>query len=380
MRFIHTSDWHLGRLFHGAHLTDDQAHVLSQFVDLVKESRPEAILIAGDIYDRAVPPPEAVNLLDEVLSQIVGDLRIPTVIIAGNHDSPERLNFGSRLLTKQGLHVHGRLSPSFQPIVLEDGFGKVNVYPIAYAEPPVVREQLEDASIDSHNKANRAIVDSILKNQKAQARKILVTHAFVAGGQESESERPLSLGGSGLVDVASFAGFDYVALGHLHRPQKIGSESICYSGSLMKYSFSEADHKKSINIVEMDGEGKTRIEKVSLSPRRDVRILDGYLADILSQAENDAAKSDYLMVTLRDTGAIFDAIGKLRQVYPNVMHIERPLLNSDGRLANDNLDHRKVNEADLFANFYQQVTEENLTDEQWQAFRGAVSNLSGRAL
>lgn len=379
MRFIHTSDWHLGRLFHGAHLTDDQAHVLDQFVDLVKDARPDAILIAGDIYDRAVPPPEAVNLLDEVLAKIVGDLRVPTVIIAGNHDSPERLNFGSRLLTKQGLYVHGRFGQSFDPIVLQDGFGNVNIYPIAYAEPPVVRERLSDETIDNHNKANQAIINSILKVHPAQTRKILVTHAFVAGGQESESERPLSLGGSGLVDVGSFAGFDYVALGHLHRPQNVGSESVCYSGSLMKYSFSEAAHKKSINIVQMDAQGKTQVEPVSLSPRRDVRIVDGYLSEILEQADKDAGKNDYLMVTLRDTGAIFDAIGKLRQVYPNVMHIERPLLSADGKLANNNLDHRKVSEADLFGNFYQQVTEENLTDDQWLAFRSAVMNLTGRA-
>ncbi len=374
MRFIHTSDWHLGRIFHGVHLTDDQEHVLRQFVDLVADTKPDAVLIAGDIYDRAVPPPEAVALLDDVLSSITMKLKIPVVMIAGNHDSPERLGFGSRVMAEKGLHVFGPLSHGIEPVQLEDKSGTVNLYCLPYAEPPVVR-QVFDQEVGDHNGIFKLLLDETKKKHPSGRRSILMTHAFVAGGEESESERPLSVGGSGMVDASLFSDFNYVALGHLHRPQKAGFEHVQYSGSLMKYSFSEADHKKVINIVEMDGKGEVKLEKVSLLPRRDVRRLEGHLSEIIAAASTDNGKNDYLMITLKDKQAILDAMGKLREVYPNVLHIERPMLTIDGKMAGNQSDHRKVDDAQLFASFFSQVTNDNLSEDEKRAYEKVVQEM-----
>lgn len=374
MRLIHTSDWHLGRIFHGVHLTDDQEHVLRQFVDLVADTKPDAVLIAGDIYDRAVPPPEAVALLDDVLSSITLKLKVPVVMIAGNHDSPERLGFGSRVMAERGLHVFGPLSHGIEPVQLEDKYGALNLYCLPYAEPPVVR-QVFDKEVNDHNGIFKLLVDETKRKHPSGRRSILMTHAFVAGGVESESERPLSVGGSGMVDASLFSEFNYVALGHLHRPQKAGFEHVQYSGSLMKYSFSEAEHKKVINIVEMDGKGEVKLEKVSLLPRRDVRVIEGELSDIIACAKSDNGKNDYLMVSLKDKQAILDAMGKLREVYPNVLHIERPMLNIDGKLAGNQADHRKIDDAQLFASFFSQVTSEDLSEDEKNAYKTVVQEM-----
>src|SRR3954469_1223090 len=239
MRFIHTADWHLGRLFHGVHLTNDQHHALMQLVDLVKQERPDAVLVAGDIYDRAIPPPEAVELLDEVLCKLVIDLKIPVVLIAGNHDSPQRLNFGSRLLANRRLYVPENLPRKCESVVFGDARGPVHVYALPYSEPMIVRQCLDCEDVVDHDSAMRALVAQIKAVHSNGDRKILMAHAFVAGGSECESERPLSVGGAGTVDAANFGGFNYVALGHLHCPQRIGGGEVRYSGSLLKYSFDE---------------------------------------------------------------------------------------------------------------------------------------------
>src|SRR4051794_40817170 len=210
MRFIHTADWHLGRLFHGVHLTNDQHHALMQLVELVKQERPDAVLVAGDIYDRAIPPPEAVELLDEVLCRLVIDLKIPVVLIAGNHDSPQRLNFGSRLLANRRLYVTGNLPAKCESVVFADEHGPVHVYAVPYCEPMLVRQCLECEDVVDHDSAMRALVARIGTTHPSGERKILMAHAFVAGGAECESERPLSVGGAGTVDAASLGGFDYV--------------------------------------------------------------------------------------------------------------------------------------------------------------------------
>ncbi|MBI3948903.1 MAG: exonuclease SbcCD subunit D [Acidobacteria bacterium] len=378
MRFIHTADWHLGRLFHGRHLTDDQAHVLNQLVDLVNDAKADALLIAGDIYDRAVPPPEAVTLLDDILSRVAKGLNVPVILIAGNHDSPHRLAFGSRLLATEGLHIFGSLAPEIMPVVLHDGAGPVYIYSLPYAEPSVVRECLACDTIQDHNTAMRALLARVREIHPPGQRSILVTHAFVAGGQESESERPLSVGGASTVDPACFQGFHYVALGHLHRPQTASSDSIRYSGSLLKYSFSEANHVKSVHLVEMDAQGNCQVERLSLTPRRDLRCLEGYLADLLQGPEAGESRDDYIMVTLLDTGAILDAIGKLREVYPNVLHIERPFLMTGGQVRGLRTDHRTMDDAQLFSQFFSQVTGEDLTKEQAAAFASIVNAMRRR--
>jgi DNA repair protein SbcD/Mre11 len=378
MRFIHTADWHLGRLFHGVHLTEDQAHILDQFVAFVKDGRPDVLFIAGDIYDRAVPPPEAVALLDDVLSRLVLDLKVPVVLIAGNHDSPHRLGFGSRLLAGQRLHIFGSFADELTPIVIEDKAGPVYIYATPYAEPPVIREYLGCDTVQDHNAAMLALIGRMRQVHPEGRRSVLVAHAFVGGGLECESERPLSVGGASAVDCTCFDGFDYVALGHLHCPQTARKDSIQYAGSLLKYSFSEATHTKSVSLVEMDAKAYCRVEKISLTPRRDVRCLEGHLADILKGPTSGENPRDYLMVTLLDTGAILDAMGKLREVYPNVLHLDRPSLMTGGDMHGSRADHRTMNDTELFASFFPQVTGEHLTEKQRWAYASVVNDMHQR--
>ncbi|SFL42555.1 exonuclease SbcCD subunit D [Pelosinus propionicus] len=364
MRFLHTSDWHLGRLFHGIHLTNDQAHVLDQFLALVRESKPDGIIIAGDIYDRAVPPIEAVELLNQVISQILVDYKVPTIMIAGNHDSAERLGFGSRLLSAQGLYVAGALTREIDPIILYDEHGPVYFAPLTYGEPAYVRERLSCPDVSNHEQAIEAMVQHVIRKIPNQARSVAIAHAFIAGSLESESERPLSIGGSSMVNGAVFRPFSYTALGHLHNSQQAGDPSIRYSGSLLKYSFAEASQQKGIHLIEMDKAGGIAVERISLSPRRDVRCIKGYFKDILDHSIDQGNQQDYVSVTLLDEMPILDAMGKLREKYPNVLQIESPRFAKKGVLSGLPRDHRKLSEKELFDAFYHQMTGENMTQEE----------------
>jgi exonuclease SbcD len=364
VRFLHTSDWHLGRLFHGIHLTNDQAYVLAQLIDLVRESKPDGIIIAGDIYDRAVPPVEAVELLNEIISQILLDYKVPIVMIAGNHDSGERLGFGSRLLAGQGLHVVGKLTKEIEPIPLYDEHGPVYFAPLTYGEPALVREGLSRPEITNHEQAMQAMVQNVAKKIPSKARSVAIAHAFIAGSMESESERPLSIGGSSMVSAAVFQDFSYTALGHLHNSQQAGSPVIRYSGSLLKYSFAEASQRKGINLIQMDKEGRIEIERISLTPRRDVRCIEGYFKEILERPIDENNRQDYISVTLLDEMPILDAMGKLREIFPNVLQIESPRFSKKGVLSGLPKDHRKLSEKELFTAFYYQMTGESMSQEQ----------------
>ena len=355
MRFLHSADWHLGRVYHGVSLLEDQAHVLQQFVRVAADTRPDAILLAGDLYDRSVPPAEAVRLLDLVLSELILELKIPVVMIAGNHDGPDRLAFGSGLLQRAGLTVRGPVEMEAAPLVLRDAHGEVAVYALPYAEPALVRSASGDDTIADHHAALAAQTAAVRAAHVPGRRSVVVAHAFVQGGAESESERPLSVGGTGAVGAEVFAGFDYVALGHLHRPQAMAGGRIQYAGSLLKYSFAEADHAKSVNLVELDAEGRCSVERIALVPRRDLRILDGELAALVAAAATDPARDDYVLARLTDHGALLDAMGKLRSAYPNALAIERPTLIGDGPgRATD--DHRRTRIQDLFASFHLEAT------------------------
>ena len=403
MRFLHSADWHLGRVYHGVSLLEDQAHVLQQFVRIAADTRPDAILLAGDIYDRSVPPAEAVRLLDLMLTELVQGLRIPVVMIAGNHDGPDRLAFGSGLLQRAGLVVRGPVEMDATPLVLRDAHGEVEIHALPYAEPALVRSASGDDTIADHHAALAAQTAAVRAAQVPGRRTVVVAHAFVQGGAESESERPLSVGGTGAVGVEVFDGFDYVALGHLHRPQAIGTKrggesaagagrgdavEVCrsadavdvadaanaanatnatnaaapcrsariqYSGSLLKYSFAEADHGKSVNLVELDAEGNCTVERIPLVPRRDLRILEGELAALVAAAASDPARDDYVLARLTDHGALLDAMGKLRAAYPNALAIERPTLTGDGP-GRATADHRRTRIQDLFASFHLETT------------------------
>jgi len=375
MRLLHTADWHLGRIFHGVQLIDDQAYVLEQFIALVRDVRADAVLIAGDVYDRAVPPVEAVKLLDETLTRLLLDCRVPVIMIAGNHDSAERLSFGASLLARQGLHVISRIEKSQAPVILHDPHGPVYFCPLPYAEPPLVREIMSVAEPLNHDGAVRLLTGRLLAKLPPGARAVALAHAFIAGGEASDSERPLSVGGSDAVNGAWFEKFHYTALGHLHSPQSAGGDRIRYAGSLLKYSFAEAAGHKSVSLVEMDAAGAVQVEEIALPPRHELRCLTGYLSDLVAGAGADSNRNDYLLVTLNDTGALFDAVGQLRLVYPNVLHIERPCLTTGAELHGPGGDHRRIGEADLFASFFAQVTGEPMDEDLKQTFAAVMAEL-----
>lgn len=262
--------------------------------------------------------------------------------------------------------------------MLNDAYGPVYFCPLPYCEPSVVREILLDPEAIDHERAMKSMVNGLIKSIPPGIRKVAIAHAFVTGGEGCESERPLSVGGTGAVPSLCFQPFNYAALGHLHRPQHTGSEHIRYAGSLLKYSFSEAGHSKSVTVAEIDGAGEVSLEEIFLPPRRDVRRLEGYLNEILTGPVNGENRHDYLAVTLKDTGAILDAIGKLREVYPNILHIERPHLGQGGELRRPGGDHRRLSEMDLFSSFFEQVTGSPLTGDQADSFAKTVEILYRR--
>lgn len=353
MRILHTADWHLGRQLYDRRLIEDQAHALGTIIEICQQERPEAVVVAGDVFDRSVPPHEAVTLLDWALSEIALGLGIPTLLIAGNHDSPERLGFGSKLLTAGNVHVRGPLHPDHAPIVLSDAHGPVAFHLVPYVEPPVAREVLRDASLATHQDVMTRIVADVWQHHPCGARSVLVGHAFVDGGIDGESERPLSIGGADRVLKNTFDGFDYVALGHLHRPQPL------YSGSLLKYAFDEAGCAKSVTMVEMDACGRCATERLPLPALRDLRALEGTIAEIIASAGADPRRDDYVMARLTDAAPVIDAMARLREVYPNALHVERPGLRT-ATTASAGRHHAKRSPVALFESFYAAVMQEEI--------------------
>ncbi|MBT2658279.1 exonuclease SbcCD subunit D [Bacillus sp. ISL-18] len=363
MKFIHTADWHLGKLVHGVYMTENQRAALEQFVSIVEEEKPDAVVIAGDLYDRSVPPTDAVELLDEILFKINVELKTPVVAIAGNHDSAERLSFGSSWYKHSQFYLTGKLSTNFKPFQING----VNFYLVPYAEPGVVRQLLDNDSIHSHQEAMKALIGKIEETLNPNEPNVLVGHAFVLGGQTSDSERILSVGGSGCVGAELFAPFSYTALGHLHSPDAINHENVKYSGSLLKYSFSESKQRKSISIIEMDEKGDFTHRYRSLTPKHDMREIEGHIEELLDpNFYANERVDDYLKITLLDQGALLDPINKLRQVYPNVLHLEKKIELTDSKKKQSYmaLKSEKKSELELFEQFYTDMTTSEFTTKK----------------
>lgn len=374
MKFIHTSDWHIGRQFHNVSLLDDQRHVLEQLLTYVVDEQVDAVLIAGDIYDRSVPPATAVALLDEILHRLCEELHVPVILIPGNHDSAERLAFAARQLKRAGLHILADLHTVAEPVVLSGAYGDVAFYGIPYHDPEQVRHAF-DAPVRNHDEAHGFLVDKIHQVRDASVPSVLISHCFIDGAAESESERPLSIGGADRVGFEPLIDFTYVALGHLHQPQHRGAEHIRYAGSLMKYSFSEENQKKAVTLVEIDGLGISHTRQLPLQPRHDMRILEGELNTLLEAGKTDPHADDYLLVRLTDTHAILDAMGKLRDVYPNVLHLEKPGMLGRSEAQTLNREALKRSERDMFADFFEQVTGQVMNDAQNNEVTGIIEQL-----
>ncbi|SET68515.1 Exodeoxyribonuclease I subunit D [Oceanobacillus limi] len=358
MKLFHTADWHLGKLVQGVYMTEDQKFVLDQFLQAIETEKPDAVIIAGDLYDRAVPPIEAVHLLDEILETIVLKLETPVLAVAGNHDSPSRLNFGSKIMKEKGFHVIGNLSKDVDPVILNDEFGDVHFHLIPYCDPSVVRTVFEDEEIRSHNDAMRKIVETIKHSMEPNSRHVFIGHAFVTpfGEEEentSDSERPLSIGGAEYVDAHHFSPFNYTALGHLHQAHKVLQDNIQYSGSLLKYSISEEHHKKGFYVVDMDGEGNVALEKRLFKPKRDIRTVEATLEELLTHPVNE----DYVFVRLADEAPVLSPMEKVRSVYPNAMHVERKKYGISPNIEDESesVNRSKMSDLELFKAFYKEV-------------------------
>ncbi len=374
MKFIHTSDWHIGRQFHNVSLLEDQAYVLQQIIQYITEHRADALVISGDIYDRTVPPASAIKLLNDAFSHICQDLKVPIILIPGNHDSDVRLGFGSGLMKNSGLHIISQLEHITVPFTFSANNVKVDFYGIPYCEPLQVKNVF-DAEVSTYDDAHSYLVNTIKQNMKQDHVNVLISHCFIDGAQESESERPLQIGGADRVSFQPCVDFDYVALGHLHSPQYKGAEHIRYSGSIMKYSFSEQHQKKGVTLVEVNDEGALSHQHLPLSPIRDMRVIEGEMSEILALGKVDPKCQDYVLIRLLDKHAILDPMGKLREVYPNVLHLERPKL-TNHLDATKKQDALRRSEFEMFKDFYAQVQGEEMSKKQQVIVSQLIDELS----
>lgn len=355
MRILHTSDWHLGRLFHQVSLLDDQVALLDQVVDIARDRAVDAVVIAGDVFDRSVPPAAAVSVLDHVLNRLAAEPAIPVILVPGNHDSAERLGFGAGVMAGAGIHIRHRFDGD--PVRLADAHGEVLFHCLPYADPASVADAL-GVPCASHDEAMAALLARI--DPAPGARHVLVAHCFVHGGEVRDSERPLSVGGAQTVSLSNFAPFHYTALGHLHNRQSFADGRVRYSGSLMKYSFSESEDQKSVLLVDLDGDGAVDVEAVPLAPTRDVRVIEGAFDTLLAEAPL-RGRDDYLLARLTDTRAILDVMATLRRVYPNLLHVERPAMVAEGRGVLP-VERLHTGEMPLVEDFWRQVTGHPLDD------------------
>ena len=378
MRFLHTADWHLGRIFYGQYLTDDQAHVLeNQFFSILKDENIDGILLAGDVFDRAVPPIEAIELWDSIITRLAMDYKVPLFVVSGNHDGAERLEVGRSMLSQSGIHIWGSPHHALQPFEFEGTDGKVAICPMPFSEPRRIGDALGlgfatsslETSLNLHNYDQMYQAwSNHLRNQVPKGmRSIAISHAFVMGGDVGGSERTLSIGGSEQVSPQVFKDFHYTVLGHLHGPQRMGADYIRYSGSPLKYSFDEHTQKKSFTIIDMDAKGNVDISTIPVEAKRDVVILEGYFEDLLNNKELQAKhKDNYVQARLLDTMPIMDGMAKLRQVYHRCMTIDLV-----GRMATPMADmdeavFKELNERELFNQFAETVWKEPLTEREQQ--------------
>ena len=320
MKFFHLSDLHLGKRVNELSMLDDQRFILGQIVRLADEERPDAVVIAGDVYDKAAPPAEAVQLFDDFLCSLAGR-GIEVLITAGNHDSAERLAFGGRLMAPSGVHISPVYAGRVTPVSLEDAFGRVDFFLLPFIRPADVRRFYgQEEEIESYTQALACAIRHMDRDESV--RSVLVAHQFVAGAAACESEEP-SVGGVDSVDAALFDAFDYVALGHLHSPQKVGRETLRYCGTPLKYSFSEAGQCKSATFVELGAKGEVHITTAPLTPRHELRGLRGSYTELTDRrCYEGTAVDDYLYITLTDEQDVPDALARLRVIYPNLMQLD----------------------------------------------------------
>lgn len=374
MKFVHLSDMHFGKRVNEFSMIDEQKYIIEEILKIVDSEKPDAVLIAGDVYDKSVPSAEAVSLFDDFLFRL-SKRKLAVFVISGNHDSAERIAFGSRLMNMSGIYMSPVYNGNVEPVSLEDEYGRVNFYMLPFIKPQNVRSIFPDEDITSYNDAVRTAVEKL--NINKEERNVIITHQFVTGAATCDSEEK-SVGGTDNIDAAVFEEFDYTALGHIHGPQNIGTERIRYCGSPLKYSFSEAGHHKSVTIAELHEIGQLSIRTAELIPLHDMRELKGTYAELtLKDNYFGTAVDDYLHITLTDEEDIPDAMSKLRIIYPNLMKIDY-----------DNTRTRTVNKisgavyaetktpSQLFSELYERQNNQPMTDEQTEYINRLIAEIT----
>ena len=373
MKLIHLSDLHLGKRVNEYSMLEEQEYILKKIINIVDDEMPDGVIIAGDVYDKSVPSAEAVQLFDDFLVGLA-KRKVEVFVISGNHDSPERIAFASRIMDAGGIHMSPVYTGDIVPISMRDEYGEVSIYMLPFVKPVHVRRFCED-EITTYTEA---IKHAVLKmNINTGNRNVLVTHQFVTGAKRSESEE-ISVGGSDNVDAGVFDAFDYVALGHIHSPQNCGSDKIRYCGTPLKYSFSEAKDKKSVTVVELAEKGNVTYRTVELVPKHDLVELKGRYAELTLKSfyENTTWQEDYTHITLTDEEDVPDAIGKLRTVYRRLMKLDY-----DNRRTRSNAkiggtaDVESKSPIELFSDFYALQNNQPMNEEQIGFMQELIQNI-----
>lgn len=373
MRFLHLSDLHLGKRVNEFSMLEDQAYILKEILNIIDEQKVEVVLIAGDIYDKVIPSAEAVRLLDDFLTRIAAR-ELPVFLISGNHDSAERVAFGSRLMSSRQIYLSPVFESDVEPITISDRYGEIHIYMLPFVKPSLVKRVYPEEEIITYQDAVNAAVQHMQID--TDKRNILLAHQFVTGAARCDSEE-LSVGGLDDVDASIFDGFDYVALGHLHGPQKIGKETVRYSGTPLKYSFSEANQKKAAVIVDVEEKGKINIQQIPLVPKHDMREIRGTYMEVTAlDFYKDMKTDDYLYITLTDEEDIPDAIGKLRTIYPNIMKLSYDNLRTRAAVTvRGTAEVEEKSPMELLKEFYELQNNQPMTDEQEEIARGMMEEI-----
>lgn len=374
MKFIHTADWHIGKKIHGFQLLKEQREVFEQMLEVAIREEVDAIVVAGDLYDCAVPPSEAVALLNQLFVELNIENRFPILAISGNHDSPTRLETGGPWYQTLNFHLHTKISQSLKPIVI----GNTQFFLLPYFEPIDARLYFKDETLVTHELAAKRVVEEMEKQFNSEYNQVLVAHLFVAGSLRTESETEVMVGGLDQVSASIFNAFDYVALGHLHDPNATRHAKLQYSGTLLKFSISEANQQKGFKLIELSDEGELTNQFFPVSPEKELRVLEGFFADLIEPTYYEAKKrDDFIYVQLKDTKMIPDAMNRLREIYPNVLGMER--LDRSGLMATMNLTTREKlktkDPSELFKDYYEEVMGEALSSKQETLLNELLQNL-----
>ena len=362
MKLLHLSDLHIGKRVNEVSILEDQEYILTKIIHIIDEEKPQAVLIAGDVYDKSIPSAEAVTLLDEFLYRL-SKRNLQVLIISGNHDSPERLSFGHRFMEGAGIHLAPVYNGKVEPVTLNDEHGEVKLWMLPFVKPIHVRRYFPEACIENYTDAVKVALEHM--DVDKIERNILLSHQFVVGAATCESEE-LNVGGLDQVDASVFEGFDYVALGHIHGPQNIGSNKIRYCGTPLKYSFSEEKHLKSVTMVEIGGKGVLHLQTIPLEPKRDMRQISGTFEKLTDQAYyKNTNTDDYLHVVLTDEEDVVEAIGRLRAIYPNIMKLSYDNARTrENKVIDGAEDVKKKTPLELFGELYELQNNQQMSEVQ----------------